>query len=228
MDSAQTRVLEAESFQLSSKFQGYASRLVSGKIDLANFERLLLADLKEATIRAYVVGADGKPTARHYGSSGLHLRQKYADIHNFVEKIGRGELSEAQIRDRLNRQARTVQTAAARSERITRVLAGFDLAKRTLDPQSSHCQSCLRYATSKFVPVTEIVPRGVNCECGSNCRCIVFYKKSENPLNPLSLAEAVNIKDRELSSSELTAKIEKLVLGKRTQRPIKGKGFGTI
>ena len=228
MDSNQTRVLEIEYFELSTKFQSAANQLFKSKIDLAKFERSLLTEIKSATIRSYIIGADGKPTAKHYGSSGLHLRQKYADIHKFVEKIGKGELSEAQIRDRLNRHARSIQTAAARSEKITKALAGYDLAKRNLDPQASHCNSCLGYTTNGFIPIADVIPRGVNCECGANCRCLVTYKKSGNPLNPLTLADSINKKDRELSESELLSKIEKLILGKKSKRSINRKGFANI
>jgi hypothetical protein len=230
MDNDQLNVLEDEFFALSSSFDKLADRLISGRIDTPTFETSLILGLKKATIRAYIVGADGKPTAKHYGSSGLHLRQKYADIHKFVGKVSRGELSEAQIRDRLKRHARSIQTAAARSEKITKALDGFDLAKRSLDPQSRHCDSCLRYVTDGFVKLSDVVARGVNCECGSYCRCLVVYKKSGNPLNPLSLADEVNKKDKDKSidADELLAKIESLVFRKKNRSRKSSKGFGTL
>ncbi len=230
MDSEQISVLESEFFALSSKFDTLATRLFTGKIDVPTFERSLISELKGATIRAYVVGANGTPTAKHYGSSGLHLRQKYADLHRLTEKISQGALSEAQIRDRLSRHARSIQTAAARSEKITMALAGFDIAKRTLDPQAKHCKSCLRLVTDGFEPISKVTPRGVNCECGSHCRCLVVYKKSGNPLNPLGLADEILRLDREnsLSDDKLLAKIESLLGAKKRRIRRSDKGFGTV
>jgi hypothetical protein len=230
VDSEQIRVLEAEFFTLSSVFDGLADRLFSGRIDVPTFERSLIGEIKSATIRAYTVGANGFPTAKHWGSSGLHLRQKYADIHRLVGKISAGELSEAQIRDRLSRHARSIQTAASRSEKITKALDGFDLAKRSLDPQSKHCGSCLDYVTDGFISSADVVPRGVNCECGSHCRCLVIYKKSGNALNPLSLADEINKKDRETSvfGDELLAKIEYLLSRKKNRIGKSDKAFGKV
>lgn len=230
MDSEQISVLETEFFTLSNKFDTLATQLFAGNIDVPTFERSLISELKGATIRAYVVGANGTPTAKHYGSSGMHLRQKYADLHRLTERISEGALSEAQIRDRLSRHARSIQTAAARSEKITMALDGIDLAKRSLDPQSRHCNSCLGFVTDGFKPIAEVTPRGVNCECGSHCRCLVVYKKSGNPLNPLSLADEVNKEDRKqsLSNDELLVKIESLLGAKKRRVRRSDKGFGTV
>jgi hypothetical protein len=233
VDNEQIQVLEVEFFELSAKFDRFATQFFAGKIDVATFERSLISNLKEATIRAYIVGANGTATAKHFGSSGLHLRQKYADVHRLVTKISNGELSEAQIRDRLRRQARSIQTAASRSEKITQVLDGFDLAHRSLDPQANHCPSCLTHATEGFVPVAEVVPRGINCECGGYCRCRITYKKSGNPLNPLTLADTVIEEDKKKSmeKDELLEKIEQLLKAKRRGRSPTKKGdklgFGT-
>lgn len=230
MDSEQINVLEAEFFTLAGKFDNLATRLFAGTLDVPTFERSLISELKSATIRAYIVGANEAPTAKHYGSSGLHLRQKYADLHRLTEKISEGALSEAQIRDRLSRHARSIKTAAARSEKITKALDGFDLAKRSLDPQAKHCGSCLTHATDGFRPISEVTPRGVNCECGSHCRCLLVYKKSGNPLNPLSLADEVNKEDRKqsLSNNELLAKIEAFLSGKKRRAGRSDKGFGKV
>jgi len=230
MDSEQLRVLESEFFTLAEKFDTLATRLFAGNIDVPTFERSLVSELKSATIRAYIVGADGNPTAKHYGSAGLHLRQKYADLHRLSGRISQGTLSEAQIRDRLNRHARSIQTAASRSQKITNALDGFDLAKRSLDPLAKHCPSCIRYATKGWVPIQDVVPRAVNCECGAYCRCIVVYRKSGSPLNPLNLADEVLRLDREnsLSDDELLAKIEDLLSRKKRRARRSNRGFGTV
>lgn len=235
LNNEQISVLESEYFELASKYEKLASRYLSGTIDVANFERSLLSELKSATIRAYILGSNAAPTQKHYGSAGLHLRQKYAEIHELVEKIHAGELSEKQTKDRLRRQARSIQTAAGRAEKITQGLNGFDLAKRSLDPQSKHCPACLQHVTDGFIPIEKVVPTGVNCQCGGNCRCLVVYKKSGNPVNPLTLADLINKTDREtsLSQSELLAQVEKILTGKRrtrfkNPRAQKTLGFGNI
>lgn len=231
----QIEILEDEFFELAKRYDRLATRYLVGRIDIADFERTLLSELKGATIRAYFVGANGKPTQKHYGSAGIHLRQRYADIHKLVEKISKGELSEKQLRDRLNRQARTIQTAADRADKITQAINGFDLAKRTLDPQAKHCPSCLSYVTDGYVSIEKVVPRGVNCECGAHCRCLVVYKKSGDPINPLTLTDIINKTDRELSLSknELLAQVEKILTGRRrtrfkNPRVQKSLGFGII
>jgi hypothetical protein len=235
LEIEQIEILEDEFFELAGKYNRLATRYLVGKINIADLERALLSELKGATIRAYFVGANGKPTQKHYGSAGIHLRQRYADIHKLVEKASKGELSEKQFRDRLNRQARTIQTAAARADKITQALNGFDLARRTLDPQAKHCSSCLGYVTDGYVPIEKVVPRGANCECGAHCRCLVTYKKSGDPVNPLTLVEIINKADRELSLSknELLAQVEKILTGRRrtrfkNPRVQKSLGFGII
>jgi len=235
LDNEQISILEGEFFDLASKYDKLASRFLSGKIDIANFERSLLSEMKSATIRAYILGSNGNPTQKHYGSAGLHLRQKYADIHRLVEQIAKNELSEKQTRDRLKRQARSIQIAAARAEKVTQGLNGFDLAKRTLDPQSKHCSACIGHVTDGFIPIEKVVPKGVSCQCGGHCRCLVVYKKSGNPVNPLTLADLINKTDREgsLSQNDLLAQVERILTGKRrtrfkNPRVQKTLGFGII
>lgn len=55
--------------------------------------------------------------------------------------------------------------------------AGFTQAKRDLEPRARHCKHCPDLATSGWIGIDKVVPRGWQCDCRNACRCTVRYRK---------------------------------------------------
>jgi hypothetical protein len=207
--------LDREYGKLSTKFDRLATQLIDQTITLSSFEEQIAIALKASTLYAYSVAANGKPTQSHWGSSGWHLRTQYAALHDFAVQIKNGEVSEKQLRSRVDRYAASIRVAANRSEKITQIRSGKVYATRVLDVQAKHCPECPGYATSKPVPIDKIIPTGVNCSCRERCRCRVIYIGNNKDAIEQRLEKALKIEQKIEKSSPTLEQIEKLFFGKK-------------
>ncbi len=190
------RIVDRDISSTERKIQTATKNLIAENLSLGNFQREMIALLKGSHIRSATLGAGGKDglNNRILGATGRRLRQEYDALKNFVNQIERGELSEKQIIARAKSYARSAQIAFSTSELITRSANGALTAKRELDPDADHCDQCPQYDTNgEFVPIDQIVPLGVACECRARCRCRITYRFAPdfNPLQARSISEAV-------------------------------------
>lgn len=206
--------IDREYAKLSTKFDRLATDLIEQKITLSNFEEQIAVNLKVGTLYAYAVAAKGKPTQSHWGSSGWHLRTQYAALHDFAAQIAAGEVSEAQLRSRLDRYAGSVRVAANRSEKISEIQSGTRLATRILDAQAKHCPECPKYVRKKPTLIENIVPQGVNCSCRERCRCLVRYIKGKGQDVEKTLSISLENEKKTSNVSPTLEQIEKLFLGR--------------
>ena len=172
------RVITGEVNRLSVRLKGHARLLVSGKIDIAEFQTRAALSLKESHLRNAIVGAGGKSNVSSivYGKVGAELKKQYGYLSGFGEAIAVGELSERQIIARAASYAASSRTSFYHAEFTSRGTLGF-YAKRLLDPQSQHCESCINYQRLEWTLISLIVPPGVNCQCGGRCRCRLVIRK---------------------------------------------------
>lgn len=177
------RLLDGEAARLEVRLRGHARLLTTNRISLSEFQARMAEDLKLSHLRSAALGSGGRKglSNRHFGKVGQELKEQYQFLRGFGDAIAAGELSEAQILARAKSYGISTRTAFFEAEKITRQENGFNLGKRTLDPQASHCPDCLRYSTNgQWVPIEQIVPPGVNCQCRGRCRCSVAFKRSVN------------------------------------------------
>lgn len=57
--------------------------------------------------------------------------------------------------------------------------------RRVLTPGAAHCDDCIAYAESGWIPVDDgtLPPPGVDCECQENCKCMLEFALASNPTN---------------------------------------------
>ncbi|MGL5065324.1 MAG: hypothetical protein ACRC62_35585, partial [Microcoleus sp.] len=93
------------------------------------------------------------------------------------KSIENSELSEAQIRMRLDQYMKSGKTTFYNIELKSRIADGFQRGKRLLDRQAKHCPACINHEKREWVNLSDIVAPGTNCQCRSNCRCKLKYSR---------------------------------------------------
>ena len=227
---------------LANQFDRTTSQLILNQISLADFERSLSEQIKAGLMQTTVFAAGGQENInqsavrfQYYGATGNQLRRRYGAIANLSVKISNGELSEAQIRDRVRRVSNEVYTTFNRTTLIRRQLEqNHNEGRRFLSPDSDHCPDCPLYQTSGFVPLAEIVPIGHACVCGGHCNCGIITRF--NPDRAIAelrgqvslqdqISEAIKNQERILQGPTLED-IEKLLLRKIGPKRRQAIGFG--
>ncbi|MBD2771148.1 hypothetical protein [Iningainema tapete] len=172
------KVVGEEVNRLEVRLKGHARLLNQGKIDIAEFQTRIAQSLKESHLRNAAVGAGGVEqfTPTHYGKVGAELKKQYQFLDGFGKDLADGKLSEKQILSRAAMYAASSRTSFFEAEFTSRGKYGF-LAKRLLDPQSRHCDSCISLQRLEWTPIHRLTPPGVNCQCGGRCRCRLVYQK---------------------------------------------------
>ena len=180
-------LLDQEQARAEVRLKGLTRLLIEQQIDLAEWQSRTAQTIKEANVRELTLAAGGKDrlTSRHYGAAGYQLQQQYKYLDNFARQLYAGNVTEKQAIRRSGLYAQSVRITFSRSEQLSREAEGFTEAKRSLDPQAQHCNSCLKHSTNgRWVLASRVTPAGLNCECGQWCRCRVSYRR--RPANSLN------------------------------------------
>ena len=167
-----------ESQALGQRLRKLADPLISDSQSVADFQRAIAQELKNSYIQTAMVASGGKDRmgSSQYGAIGQVLKGQYRLIDNFGQAIANGELSKAQIRARASSYSRSLKIAFHAAEKATRKGDGFNEAKRNLDSQAEHCESCIVYAGWGWVGIDRLVTPGTKCICREGCRCNVVYR----------------------------------------------------
>ena len=160
------------------------------KYTIADFQKEAKQLIKDATMQMALLGAGGRESAdaRIYGTAGAQLKKNYQALSRLGEQLANGELTTAQAIDRARRASGGTRQAFHRAEQIQRARDGFTEGWRRLAPGFRHCPSCPGYETGGWVPIADIVPVGMGCECGGRCKCQVSFRKvlpAELPTAPI-------------------------------------------
>ncbi len=171
-------VVDTEVSRLEVRLKGHARLLTQGKIDIAEFQTRMALSLKESHLRNAAIGAGGVTnlTPVHYGKVGAGLKKQYKFLHGFGEDLAEGKLTPKQAIRRAGSYAKSAKTSFFEAEFTSRGKVGF-YAKRLLDAQSRHCQSCISYQRLQWTLIQLVTPPGTDCECGGRCRCRLIFRK---------------------------------------------------
>lgn len=171
--------VEQENARTQIRLQALTRSLISGNLSLPEWEMQFARDLKNAHLRLAMLAAGGKErmTQAHYGAVGYELKRQYAFLDKFAHDLAAGKLTPKQAIARASSYGQSGKIAFHRAEKIARKREGFNVAKRLLDPQAQHCNSCIAHQRSQWIPIDQIVEPGTRCECQNNCRCRVIYQK---------------------------------------------------
>lgn len=174
------KLVDQETQRTKIRLQANTRLLISGKIDLPEWETRMAQSLKDSSLRIAALGSGGKDgmSQRHYGTIGRQLRDQYEHLDGFARALAGGKLTPNQALYRAGLYADSVKVAFHKAEKLTKESESFQSAKRSLDPQAKHCASCLSYSTGgEWQPIDQVTPPGVDCECGQFCRCTIVYSK---------------------------------------------------
>ncbi len=174
------RLVDEEAARLATRMQAHARNLVGGGIDLSTFQKRAAEDLKLSAIRSTILGSGGKSqtTAAAHGATGRLLRDQYQFLDGFARDLAAGKLTKSQAIARAGLYGASTRSSFHAAEKIARGREGFVEAKRSLDPQSRHCTSCLEFDTKgQWLPISQVTSPSVNCLCRSHCRCVISFRK---------------------------------------------------
>jgi hypothetical protein len=172
------RFVDEEVNRTEVRLKAHARLLAQGKIDIPEFQTRMALTLKESHLRVGAIGAGGTRqfTPSHYGKIGAQLKKQYKFLHGFGQDLAEGKLTPEQALRRAGSYAKSAKTSFFEAEFTSRGKYGF-YAKRLLDAQSRHCESCISHQRLSWTPVKDVVAPGVDCECGGRCRCRLVYQK---------------------------------------------------
>lgn len=179
---AQTAVksLVEDAISLHQKYAAdITEKMFAQKLDVGSWELEIAQLLRQVSIWQYSIGRGGigKLEARDYGIIGYQLRNEYGYLREFSNDIISGELSEAQIKARLNLYFNKSRSLYERGRRESHKNAGYIWEKRSLNSQNE-CPDCAAYAGMRWQVVGVLPSIGESCQCKGNCRCTFTFSSS--------------------------------------------------
>ena len=175
--------------------------LLNKDIGVGSWESAIAKELKEAHIVAYSLGKGGykRLNSRDYGLIGSKVKGEYQYLRGFSEDILSGNLSEAQILNRLQMYVDSLHSTYEKSRFESHKSNGFTWEKRNLDAVADHCDDCLTEANKGWRPLGTLRQIG-DSQCLTKCRCVFSYLQgSVKPTDRLTgfntqLVKGLNIK----------------------------------
>lgn len=180
-DAQLYKIVRSEVSKTEQKFEKLANRLISGNISFQQWQENMANLTRRSHVEMARLGRGGKGNtfANHYLKTGNDLRTiHYPALRQFAEQIAKGELSEKQIVAR----AKLYGSASKNSFEVARLSLYEDsigtMGRRRLGACKDHCADCIAYASQGWLPITSVIPPGVNCQCRMNCCCSVEVKSA--------------------------------------------------
>ena len=153
--------------------QKILDKLIDQKISTADWLTETASHLRPAHINMYALGFGGhaRLDAAEYGAIGARLKTEYGYLRQFAQAINAGELSEAQIRARLDLYYESTWATYERARERSHKREGYQWEKRFLAAGGKPCADCVTYADRGWVPIGDLPTPGTDCACKSRCRC---------------------------------------------------------
>ena len=183
--STMLRVIDQQQLATQRILMRYTAQLLSRQITLAQWEARIARAVSIAILQDSLIGSGGvnQFTDLHLEAIEQYQQQVLDALHQFAIAIGDQQQSPKQINARTRRYARAGRTAfhIARMVTFEQVVQHTE-ARRDLDPIAQHCQACIGHSTNgRWVPIDQVVPTGVDCDCGPNCKCRVITRGGRRP-----------------------------------------------
>jgi len=170
------KLLDEEVARMRVRFRGHARLWRSQRLSNAEFRERVLDDLKLTYLRMSALAAGGMSalTEEMLEDIGERLYEQERWLDNYIED----EQSDNQALARAVAFATTTKMAFHLAEKFEKQRVEKKTeARRSLDPQANHCLSCIQYCTNgRWLPINEVVPPTIDCQCRQNCRCIISYR----------------------------------------------------
>lgn len=178
-------VLNSSQRTLSKALTAVAESLLSGDINLDDFEAAVAELMKNASLQVMTLAGGGEDnirksisSRRFFKQANTALTETYKRIQRLADRIAASNITRGQLLDQMNRLSLELFSVYSRAE-ILKLMSeqGFNQARRSLDLNSRHCLECPFYSSGRlFIPIEDIVPIGHACSCGGRCRCSIEFR----------------------------------------------------
>jgi hypothetical protein len=166
-------VVEETTNSLGDRLEQYADKMVRGRLSVADFQLSSASDLKDVHIQLGLLASGGGKIDDEVKKE---LSEQFKRLRKFGDDIIGGDLSVPQIKARARSYANSAKLSFYRLELLAKGKANVKSGKRQLDSQAKHCRSCLRYAGLGYVPLSDVVLPGIDCECTYGCKCSIVFR----------------------------------------------------
>lgn len=164
--------------QQQGKLRQLSDQLVTGKINLREWEDQFAASLKNVLINSYALGRGGmkQMTQRDLGICSGIMREQYLYLRNFANEANRGKLSVAQFQVRQNLYIEKAYSVYWQGRLEAFKMDDYLYERDILTPGES-CKDCVRIAGRGWVRIGTNPPIGADRICKNNCRCRKDFTK---------------------------------------------------
>jgi hypothetical protein len=154
-------------------------RLLSGKINVATWEREIAQSLRDLSIWEYAIGVGGTKQMgwKDYALITGDLNFQYQKLRNFSQEILDGKLSKSQIRARVQMYYSKARSLNQSGRREGHRRNGYLWERRVL-ANAENCNSCVRYSAIGWLPIGTLPLPTQSCECRANCLCRFYFSNS--------------------------------------------------
>jgi hypothetical protein len=169
-------LIKREGAQTKQRLDSLVTDLLDGKKNFTDWQKESATVIKDAHVDATRLGRGGRENTYgiHYLETGNELRKnQYPAFRRLANQMSKGELSEAQIRARVASYADSAKISYEKAKKTQMVDKGDAWGRRRLGQCANHCDQCIEYAEQGWVPIDQVVPPGVDCDCRGNCCCSV-------------------------------------------------------
>lgn len=183
------KVLESGITDRRNKVSNTIDRYLSGKIEIDTFVLQIADSIKDLHVLNSVIAVGGrKDQLSKQQLQALQSRVK-GELTTSIdpitsEKFGlqvltrdllSGEVSEAQLRDRLNRYMDSAVLTQNYIKNEHQKSKGATEGLRILG-STENCKECLEYVGLGWVKLDKLILPGQQCSCRSNCKCSITYR----------------------------------------------------
>ena len=194
------QILELEQQRVTRQFEDATTEYLDGDITVEEWERRIIDEQKTAGIIAVLFALGGIAFLMSNRNRGVilrgvgdRLRASGKGVSGFGTLLSNGDRSPKRLKAYVRYKARDIRPTFNSVAHEGRKLAGYNEGRRFLDPSVvKHCESCPGYERREWVPIDEIVPVGVDCECAGRCKCWVQYRFNLNREGPLRAIRNTN------------------------------------
>ena len=190
---SKAHVLELLQFSINASnaaVDSLANYIANGMISPSDWMNAFRWEIKSEYIRQYLVGIGGRAqmTPSEWGKLGSLIKEQYQYLKGFAADVAKGEMTEGQIRARMNMYINSSREAyfVARGRVIVK-LKLFDEVIWTLGI-AEHCPDCIERSEMGWMPITEdggfptadgsAFPGDGSTVCLTNCKCQLNYRNS--------------------------------------------------
>jgi hypothetical protein len=162
------------------KMGDYANAVMSGRTSatISDWQEAMAVELRNLHLQMGMLGKGGRSqmTASDWGRIGNTLKGEYKYLARFAQEIAAGNLTEGQIRARMNMYANKAYNGYWQGRSRGAQDNGYSEERRVLNP-AEHCDDCIGLSRLGWQPLGSLPePADGSTACLSNCKCSKEYR----------------------------------------------------